>query len=185
MARFDRAILPGGEGEVVLTLKTRGYQGKLRKSAVIYSNDPKHPQITLSVQAYVNVPISLDPKGVLLSGFVGDEIEQVVTIMAHENQPLTLEPVKFSLPDKVTYELKTIEAGSVYQVGFRNISPKEDKYTGFLTLKTNYSQKPEITIGFVGYITKKMKVYTNVKDDPVKVIPIHVQDDPSSPIKED
>ena len=152
MARYERAIPPGGEGDIVLKLSTRGYQGKLSKSAVVYSNDPQNPQIQLTVQAQIKTPISFQPLGVMLGGFVGDDIKQLVTITAHKDQPLILEPSKLSLPEKVEYELKTIEEGRAYQVVLRNISTKEDKYSGYITLKTNYPEKPEITIRFLGYV---------------------------------
>ncbi len=158
MARFDRAIPPGGEGEVVLTLKTRGYQGNLKKSAMIYSNDPESPQIKLTVSAQVKVPISLEPRGVLLHGFNDEDITAVMTIEAHDDQPLILEPVKLSLPNKVAYDLKSIEEGKVYQVIFRNISKKRDKYSGFLKLKTNYANKPQITVMVFGYIKGSLQL---------------------------
>lgn len=152
MARFDRAIPPGVEGEITLKLKTKGYQGTVRKSAVVYSNDPKRPQIKLAVKARVKVPISFEPRGVMLAGFVGDEIKQVVTIRSHKEQPLTLELAQLSLPKKMAYELKSVEEGKLYQLILRNISKKQDKYSGVITLKTNYPQKPEITVMFLGHI---------------------------------
>ena len=158
MARFDRAIPPGGEGEITLKLNTKGYQGTLHQSAVVYSNDPKHPQIRLAVNVHVKVPISVHPRGVMLDGFVGDEIKQGVTIRAHEKQPLILESTQLSLPKKVAYELKSVEEGRLYQLILRNISKKEeDKYSGSITLKTNYSQKPEITVVFLGYIKRNLQ----------------------------
>lgn len=135
-----------------MRLSTGSRRNIIRKSAMVYSNDPKHPNITLTMAAQVNRPISVEPQGVMMEGFLGEEIVKVVTIKAHEDQYLTLEPVKLSLPKKVAYELKPIEQGRVYQVVLRNISQKKDKYSGFMTLKTNYPQKPEITIRFLGYI---------------------------------
>ena len=81
-----------------------------------------------------------------------EEIKQVITIKAHEEKPLTLELTKLSLPDKVAYHLTAVEKGKIYQITLRNISKKKDKYSGFLTLKTNYPQKPEVTIRFLGYV---------------------------------
>ena len=156
MARFDRAVPPGGEGEITLKLDTKGYQGTLHKSAVVYSNDTKHPQINLAVKAKIRVPISFEPRGVMLDGFVGAEIKRVITIRAHEDQPLTLELGKLSLPKKVAYELRTVREGKVYELILRNLSKKQDSYSGLITLKTNYPQKPEITVGFLGYIRENL-----------------------------
>ena len=158
MARFDRAIPPGGEGKIILELSTKGYEGTVSKSAVVYSNDPKQPKVRLSVSAQVKASISLDPRGVLLKGFTGDDITGVVTITAHKDQPLILEPVTLSLAGRVAYELKTVEKGRVYQAVLRNISTSERKYNGYLTLKTNYPEKPEISIRFVGHIKNRLQI---------------------------
>ena len=39
MASFDKAIPPGGEGKITLSVDTRGYQGKIHKTARIFTND--------------------------------------------------------------------------------------------------------------------------------------------------
>ena len=159
VARFDRSIPPGGEGSITLQLNLEGYHGTngtMSKRAVVYSNDPKQPRVTLTVYVRVKVTISLEPRGVFLKGSTNDDITGVVTIRAHKDQPLILEPVKLSLAGRIEYVLKTIEKGRVYHAVFRNISKKERKYNGFLTLKTNYPEKPEISIRFVGHIENKL-----------------------------
>jgi hypothetical protein len=152
VARFDRAIPPGGEGEILLSLNTKGYQGTMQKYAVAYTNDRKNPQVQLTVRAQVKVPISIRPRGVMLEGFVDDTVQKLVTIEGHLDRPLTLEPKELSLPKKVAYELKAVKKGRIYHVILRNISRKEDRYSGFLRLKTNYPEKPEINVLFLGYI---------------------------------
>ena len=109
------------------------------------------------MKAQVYVSISVEPQGVLLKGFKDDDIRAVITIESHEDKPLKLEPAELSLPDKVAYELKTIEKENKYQVVFKNISKKEGRYSGSLTLKTNYPQKPIITIVFIGYIREYLE----------------------------
>jgi hypothetical protein len=158
VARFDRAIPPGGAGEIAFSLNTSGYQGLVRKSALVYTNDPEKPKIKLTLQAQVEVPIAIEPRGSMLHGIVGDEIKQVVTITAHEDRHLALEPDRLSPPDKVAYEIKVIEQGRIYQVVLRNISTKKDRYSGFLALKTNYPEKPVIHIRFLGYIRGNLQI---------------------------
>jgi biopolymer transport protein ExbD len=158
VARFTRTIPPGGEGKIVLKLKTKGYRDTIRKSAIVYSNDPEQPQITLTVEARFRTPISVEPKAILLHGFKEDDITEVVTIRAKENKPLKLEPLRLSISDKVAYELKTIEEGRVYQVILRNIIKKSGIYNGTLVLKTNYPERPEIPIIFIGYIKGDLQI---------------------------
>ena len=53
MASFDRAIPPGGVGKITLSVAMEGQQGKIRKQARVYSNDPENKQMTLTLKAFV------------------------------------------------------------------------------------------------------------------------------------
>lgn len=152
MTRFDRVIPPGGEGEVAFTLNTSGYQGYLNKSAVIHSNDPKQPQLKVTLTARIKSPITLEPRGVLLYGGMDEDVTGKITLKADEHRSLTLYPFEFSLKDKAAYTLETIIEGKEYAVVFRNLSKKREKYSGTLKFKTNYADKPEISIPVYGYI---------------------------------
>jgi hypothetical protein len=156
VARYDRAILPGREGSITLTLKTTGYQGKVQKSAVVYSNDPDQPQTTLLIAGRVITSVAVDPPAVLLEGVVSEDIRQTVTIRSNEPQALTLRPIQGTDAGKIAYELLTIEDGRVYQLVIRNISKQRDRYAGLITLKTNYAHKPELKIGYMGAIKTKI-----------------------------
>jgi hypothetical protein len=155
VARFDRAILPGKEGYITLKLNTKGYQGAIKKSALVYSNDPEKPSVRLAISTNVKVPISIQPRGVFIEGFKGDDIQSVVIIKSHEDKPLELSAISNSLPKKVAYELKAIKAGKIYHLILKNISKGEDKYSGFISLKTNYFEKPELTVRFLGFIKSR------------------------------
>jgi hypothetical protein len=48
-ARFDRDIPPGGEGTITITLDTKGCRGVNKKSALVYSNDPRNPSFWLNL----------------------------------------------------------------------------------------------------------------------------------------
>lgn len=158
VVRFDQTIPPGQKGSIILQINTEGHRdtnGIISKDVVVYSNDPKEPRIKLGVYARISESITVEPRGVFLKGSADDDLTGVVIIRAHKDEPLILEPVKLSLSGRIAYELKTIEKGQVYQAVFRNISTEERKYNGFLTLKTNYPEKPEISIRFVGHIENK------------------------------
>lgn len=89
---------------------------------------------------------------------MGDKIKKVVKIVAHEDKPLKIELLKRSLPEKVYYELRTLEKGRVFEIILKNKWEKKGKYSGLLTFKTNYQEKPEITIRFLGFIRGSLKV---------------------------
>lgn len=146
MASFDRAIPPGGEGKITLTVNTKGYQGNIHKSAVVYTNDPKMARFSLGIRAFVHVPISVSPSYVNLRGSADRETSRSVKIIAGLEKPLVIEPDKFNLEGNVRYEIEEVEKGRVYVVHFTSIPGNIGRFSGFLNLKTNYPERPLIHI---------------------------------------
>lgn len=154
MASFDRSIPPGGEGKITLTVNTKGYEGNIRKTAAVYTNDPKRAQFTLGVRAFVHVPISLRPRYVRLFGREDVRITRSIEIKAGLDKPLILEPGQFNLEGKLTYSIVETEKGRKFKVYFTNIPGVEGYLRGFLNLKTNYVEKPVVTISISGRFVK-------------------------------
>jgi hypothetical protein len=157
VARFDRAIPPGGRGDIELTLKTAGFQGNLQKTAVVQTNDPKNPRITLSLSATVSVAIDIQPQGVLMEGSASDELVQAVTIRAMEPQPLVLRLANITHPEKIACELRTVEEGRVYEVFVRTLKQQRGRYAGQITLETNYPHKAQLQVLYAAVIKGKVE----------------------------
>ena len=155
MSRFDRTIPPGGEGKIILQVKTAHYQGKISRGAKIYSNDPSGKPETISIGVFVRVSIRVSPNAINFLGAAGDSITKTVTIRAGSGKPLTLEPIAFDLDKFVTYKLEPIKEGESYKLVFTNIPGPAETYRGFIRLKTNYSEKPLITIPIRGKFKDK------------------------------
>lgn len=160
MARFDRAIPPGGEGKIVLKVDTKRFKGSINKTARVYTNDPGNKIVKISLSAFVKVSISVSPKSVYLGGFAGDTIERAAAVRAQSPARLSLKPVDFSLSGKVDYRIETLEKGRHYRIVFKNKCAEEGRYKGFLRLQTNYPDKPEVTIRITGNIRKRQP-FTN------------------------
>jgi hypothetical protein len=153
VARFDPAIPPGGEGQITLRFDTRGYQGSMQKTALITSNDPVTPVTEIRFTLFVKTPITFEPIGVMLGGVVGEEIRAKVMIRAHLDKPLKLGTMTNTTPDKVAYTMETVQEGRVYQLEIRNTSIRaDDKYSGAISIRTNYPELPEISVPYLGYI---------------------------------
>ncbi len=157
MPSFDRAIPPGAEGKITLQVKTDGFQGPIDKSAVVTSNDPVNRQITLRLKAMVQVPIVLTPKYVYLSGNAEQTVTRVVEITATLDKPLEITPGEFNLEEKVSFKIEEIEKGRKYNVRFESIPGPSQAYQGFLKIKTNYAEKPEMTIWIRGRLSVNPK----------------------------
>jgi len=154
VADFDRTIPPGGEGKITLRVNTSGYQGEIRKRARVYTNDPSNKVEVLSIKAFVKTPIYLSTRYVAFKGLAGRKITKTVRIRAEGNKPLKLEPSHFDLSKKVTYRIEEVEAGRIFKVHFTSIPGPAGIYQGVLKLKTNYPEKPEITIRIMGKFQK-------------------------------
>ena len=61
MAHFDRAIPPGGEGKITLTVNLSGYNGPVRKDAKVMSDDPEKSSFTLTVMGTVKQLVQVRP----------------------------------------------------------------------------------------------------------------------------
>ncbi len=158
MARFDRTIPPGGEGNITLQVKTKGYQGSFQKSARVLSNDPKNPEITIALKGQVWTPVSVTPKYVNINGIVGEEVEGAVDLRGEKQEPLTLAVASLSIPDKIAVELSEIEKGRSYRLKVVNKVEKAERYRGQINLTTNYPEKAEVPISVSGNIRALLEV---------------------------
>ncbi|MFH1243499.1 MAG: hypothetical protein V1689_14220 [Pseudomonadota bacterium] len=155
MAHFDKTIPPGGEGKITLKVNTKGYQGKVTKSAKVYHNDPRSEVLVLKVTANVKVPIYLSSRYVSFQGWADQSATRVIEIRAELDKPLKLTPIEFNLADKLTYTIEEIQEGKRFRITFKTIPGDHPTLSGFLKLKTNYPEKPEITVRIRVLATKK------------------------------
>ena len=157
MAEFDKVIPPGGKGKIRLQVKTEGSEGYITKTARVYTNAPGKTVVTLKLKAYIKVSIFVSPRYVALFGREGESITRVVEIKAGLSKPLTLSPIQFNLGEKLTYTLVETEKGKRFQIHFKSIPGQAQTYQGYLKLKTNYAEKPELTIRIRGGFVKKKR----------------------------
>ncbi len=155
MAYFDRAVPPGGEGKIRLSVRTRGRQGKINRNVKVYSNDPAGSIVRLGITASVRPIIHITKPKIHLTGKEDQSVSRIVDIKAGLDMPLTLTAGKFNLSEKLTYTITEIEEGRIFQIRFTSIPGPPQTYRGFLKLKTNYPEKPEITLWIKGRFTKK------------------------------
>lgn len=133
-----------------MTVDTSGYTGKVRKSAKIYINNPKDKFHYISIEALIKPAITVSPESVHLDGKAGEVVVKSVEIRAEKKNALRLEPLAFDLEQKVTYTVEEIQRGRLYRVHFTNRPGPAEIYRGFLKLKTNYPEKPELSIRIRG-----------------------------------
>lgn len=146
----------------MLEVRTKGYQGSLHKSARVFTNDPKHPQVTIGMKGNIWTPIHINPRYAHLNGILGDKIERVIQLRGEKKEPLSVEIASVSIPDKVEVELREVEKGRRYEVKVRNKVNKETRYQGQVKLTTNYAEKPELVIRILVNIGAPVEVRPKV-----------------------
>ncbi len=146
MPVFDSTVPPEGEGRITLRIDTEGREGKLHKSARVYTNDPLRGVQVIHVKAVVKSPIHLSTPYLYFQGLSDSRITRSVEIRAEEGGGLALDPVSFNLDETLTYELEELSPGRLFRVKLSTIPGVSGSYVGKLKLKTNHPRKPLLTI---------------------------------------
>ncbi|MBI5586568.1 MAG: hypothetical protein HY892_22390 [Deltaproteobacteria bacterium] len=152
MARFDRVIPPGGEGKAVLKVDLKGYQGKVRKSATVFSNDPQQPNFTLTVMGQVRPFIEVKPGSSIQFSSAPSPDEKIVELLAVDREFKVVQ-VENGLEGKIRTQLETVVPGKQYRLRVINLQ-KEGNYFGLVRCRTDHPQKPEIQIRISGHFPK-------------------------------
>jgi hypothetical protein len=150
VAHFDPIISPNGEGKITVIINTKGFEGSERWVVKVFSNDPKWKEAVLDLRANVRPVIILSDSVVFFTGKKNTSMIREVEISAGLDKPLILTPQEFTLPGKVTYSLAELEKEKRYQVTFRSVAAKGENFRGFLKLKTNFAEKPDVTLWIIG-----------------------------------
>ena len=149
-AHYDRTVPAGGTGKVTLRLDTRGYEGKLKKTATVLSNDPREPRLILTLQGAVKTLVDVGPlRSVVFRGPADQQIQKVIDLVGVK--PFRIQKVETTLEGKVAHELEPLETGNGYRLKLDNLA-KQGSYAGAIRITTDIAKKPEITIRITGSI---------------------------------
>jgi hypothetical protein len=135
-------------------VNTRGYEGKIRKGARIHTNAPGAETLQISLTAFVEAAIVVDPPYVLISGPKGESSGKAIDIIAALDRPLKIEPAGCNIENFIQYRIEEVETDKKYRVHLTSNPDAEGIFNGFLNLKTNYPEKPMIHIRINGRISK-------------------------------
>ena len=158
MASFDKAIPPGQEGKITLSVKTKNFrEGKFAKSATISSNDPKHPKLRIKLKGEVKKYISVKPLRLYLTGFEGEILSKSLKIINHQDPPLKITHIESNIDDKIEYELKPLVEGKEYELMVKTLKGLEGRSRGKIIVTTNSEKKPKleirVSVNFRGELT--------------------------------
>ena len=118
MVSFDQTIPPGGRGKIELKFNTAGYKGRVRKSAVVQTNDPAKSRFDVVLRVDVKPIFLIKPWArVALSTSVGKPTKQVLTLTNQLEQPVELTDLDIGkLQGFISAQLVTVEKGRAYEL---------------------------------------------------------------------
>jgi len=145
-ASFTERIPPGGVGEIVLEVDNEKVTGKFDKAASILTNDPKHPQMSISIAAKIIPFVSTKPDGrIYLRGLYGEISGKEVEVFSNESdREFEITGVYSNMDDKITYRLEESgEPGRYVLKMWKNPLLPTMNTWGNLYLETNSENSPE------------------------------------------
>jgi hypothetical protein len=158
VVQFDRLIPPNKQGKIRVKVDTKGFEGKQRWGIKVLTNDPKWREAILDIRANIKPILTLSAKSVQFTGKNDVPTTRDIEIASGIDRTLIITPQLFTLPGKVTWSLQEIEKGKKFRIRLKSIPGGSEDYRGFLTLKTNFPEKPELTIWIIGRFTKQKAI---------------------------
>lgn len=158
VASYDQAIQPGNEGRVHLKLHLKGFQGNVKKTATVFTNDPVESRAVLTLQGTIKAIVEVRPStSVTFRGLAEQLGESTIELKAGKLLPFHIQKVETNLGDKVSYRLETVEDGRQYRLIIAN-RLKQGTYAGAVKCLTDIAQKPEVLIRVNGLIEGEIAV---------------------------
>ena len=136
VAEFDKVTPPGKQGVVTLKLDTTGITGSFRKTAVVSTNDPAQPFVTLVMLGETRSRIKSDKGRRLdLVGCLGEHISTSTILRDAEGGPLFIAAVDNPMKDYLEAKLTPLPGGKEYKLTVTAKSKVPVEFAGPLFLK--------------------------------------------------
>jgi len=145
VAYFDRAISPGGEGRILVTIDLKGYHGSFWKSATVISNDPQAPSLTLNLKGKIRPVIEILPSPIIqFNGSEEGQTEKIISLITN-SQAFQILRIENTAKERVDYHLETVVPGRHYRLKITN-RQKTERYSAMIRCLTDHPQRREIAI---------------------------------------
>jgi len=121
------------------------------------TNDPKQPNINLTISGKVNNFADIKPKFVRFNGEAGEKLALDVSITEEAEYPFIIKKVKAKNNQFIKFTLSEPAKGTPkkYLLHVENTKKDPGRYADAIEIQTDSKIQPVITIGVYGYIRKK------------------------------
>jgi len=150
---------------VTLKIKTESEAGNLvKKTATVYTNDPAHANIALTMTGQVLGPADISPKAARLTGQAGQQIQTEITIIPPALNPFDILSATAENGENIQFQIakKTAANKPAFTLLIENRNPEPGRYFDKIVLKTTSALSPELQIRVYGIIREASPAGTQI-----------------------
>jgi len=154
-----KEIPPGGVGEVKATFHSKGFQGRIKKTLIVETNDPENAGVRLSVAGEVISEITVTPRYVNFGNVSYDGAAKPIPleIRLYEGRDLKIEEVSADNPLILLKEQKRTEKRFVYAVSLGENVPT-GRLTGKITIRTDSRNSPKTEVPVYAFVQGRVQI---------------------------
>jgi hypothetical protein len=158
-----KEIPPGGVGEIKATFRSKGFQGKVKKTVTVETNDPEKARVRLSLMGGVVAEVMITPRYVNFRNVSKDKPPQPVplVISLREGKGLKIQEVSVDNPSVVLKEEKKTENEVRYTVSLAEKVPT-GRLTGKILVKTTSRKVPKMEVPFYAFVQGSVRITPQV-----------------------
>jgi len=166
VSEYDKVIKPGAEGKIALTIETKTFTGPIAKTALVLTNDPTMPQLTLHISANVKPYVEAAPYGFFrIQALTGESVSSEMILGSDDPAfaPSKIEvPYKFlrtTLAEVSEKERLSGKGAKQYKLTLSNApDAPEGLLGGYVKLQTGVKQQPDLELAISGYIKPTIQI---------------------------
>lgn len=150
----QNTILPGNTGEIKATFNSGSYNGKVKKTIAVLSNDPDTPSHKLTISGEVIEEITIKPRNINFGSIHADnQTDKTVKVSIKSQSGPDFKIIKVT-PSKPFIEASaTVDQNGEYTI----VATLKDyneigRFSGKIILDTNSAKQPQASIVFYGVV---------------------------------
>jgi len=152
-------VPPGGVGEVKATFLSKGFQGKVKKTLTVETNDPDNPRTGLSIFGEVIAEVMVTPRNINFRNVSKDSPPKPIhlEIKLREGKGLKIKEVSTDNPSIVLEEQKRTENEALYSVSLADKLPT-GRLAGKIIVKTDSKKSPTTQVPCYAFVQGRVKI---------------------------
>lgn len=142
----NKNVSPGDESRITTRFSPAGRSGPQHKAITIYSNDPDHPQYTLTLQGVVGSAVSVQPSQITMPRLEPGSLPTADLFVSSGDGTAFQVTAVESTSDDLAAHVEQVEEGKNYRVHLALKKPLEGMFTATVLVRTDHPRRPEIQI---------------------------------------